>query len=314
MRPHRFLPVLGAAAGLVLCGSAEASEGPWTTVPGLHNLYIGTFYEQFSCFTLEGAQTPGCPRGAAAVAEPVRRVGAKGFYRTGLTPWADLAVSVPVMRSSSAATAAPYASTLGVGSVQARLRVRLGALGPVDVSGGVGVESGALHQSTRGRITNLGDGVTSVLGTLYAGSTGILGPGFYTASLDAAYAFRLPETTEAVGRIPADEVRLAAVFLYSLSDRFGVGASLDGQFRLWGEELDFAGLSSYGSADDSLRWTALHASQVKAGARLAMYPEENWPYLQVSAHRSVWAENNPVDTTVVEAAVGFDLGQRKEDG
>lgn len=309
----RFL-LLGAAVGaLGVSGTAHASEGPWTTAPGLHNLYFGAFYEQFSCFTFEGAQTPDCPSGAAAVEAPIRRVGAKGFYRTGLSRWADVAVSVPVVRASSAATAAPYATTLGVGSVQARLRARLGSLGPVDLSGSVGVETGALHQSTRGRITNIGDGVTSVLGTVSAGSTGLLGRSFYTASVDAAYAYRIPEADEAVGRIPADEVRVASAFLYGLSDRFGIGASLDGQFRLWGEDLDFAALASYGGADDSLRWTSLNASQVKAGARLAMYPVRHWPYLQVSIHRSIWAENNPVDTTFVEAAVGFDLGTRKED-
>lgn len=313
MRPHRFLLLFSFMVAVVCPRLAGASEGPWTTAPGLHNVYFGAFYEQFSCFTFAGAQTPDCPNGAAAVDEPIRRMGAKGFYRTGLSRWADVAVAVPVVRASSAASAAPYATTLGVGTVQARLRARLGALGPVDVSGGVGVETGALHRSTRGRITNVGDGVTSVLGTLYAGSTGILGKGFYTASVDAAYAFRIPETNEAVGRIPADEVRFASVFLYGLSSRFGLGASLDGQFRLWGEDLNFANLASYGGADDSLRWTSLNASQVKVGARLAMYPVRHWPYLQVSIHRSLWAENNPVDTTFVEAALGFDLGTRTEE-
>ncbi len=312
MRTRRF-PLLGAIVGLLgASGVADASEGPWTTAPGLHNVYFGTFYEQFGCFTSEGAQAPRCPSGAAAVEEPIRRVGAKAFYRTGLSRWSDVAVSVPVVRASSAATAASYATTAGVGSLQMRLRARLGAIGPVDVSSSVGVETGALHRSTRGRITNVGDGVTSLLGTLSAGSTGLVASGFYTASVDAAYAYRIPESDASAGRIPADEVRVASSFLYGLSDRVGVGASLDGQFRLWGEDLDFAALASYGEADDSLRWASLNASQVKAGARLAMYPVRHWPYLQVSVHRSIWAENNPVDTTFVEAAVGFDLGTRKE--
>ena len=308
-----FLTVAALVGLSVAPRAAQASEGPWTTARGLHNLYLGTFYEQFNCFTVDGMASEDCPDGSAAVEEPIRRVGAKVFYRTGLARWADVALSVPVVRASSAADGDPYATTLGLGTVQGRLRARIGALGPVDVSGGVGAETGALHADTRGRITNIGDGVTSVLGTLYAGSTGILGSGFYTASADVSYAYRLQEQVVDVGRIPADEIRFASVFLYGLSDRIGVGASLDGQFRLWGEDLVFAELASYGSADDSLRWTALNASQVKAGARLAMYPVRHWPYLQLSIHRSVWAENNPVDTTFVEAAIGFDLGQRKED-
>ena len=304
-----------STAVLALAGarSAAASEGPWTTTPGLHNLYFGTFYESFRCFTYADAPSEDCRGEAASVASPVRRVGMKGFYRTGLGRRVDVAVSVPLVRASSDADDPPYATTTGVGNAQARLRANLGAVGPVDMGAGVGFESGAFHRTTRGRITNIGDGVDSLLGTVYAGSTGLLGRGFYTASADVAYAYRFEQALGSTGRIPADEVRFSSVFLYGLSDRFGVGASVDGQYRLWGEDLDFGELfSSYGTSDDSLRWTSLDASQVKAGARVAMYPVGRLPYIQVSALRSVWAANNPVDTMFFEAAVGFDLGSRKE--
>ena len=114
-----FLTVAALIGLSVAPRAAQASEGPWTTARGLHNLYLGTFYEQFNCFTVDGMASEDCPDGSAAVEEPIRRVGAKVFYRTGLARWADVALSVPVVRASSAAEGAPYATTLGLGTVQA---------------------------------------------------------------------------------------------------------------------------------------------------------------------------------------------------
>jgi hypothetical protein len=187
----------------------------------------------------------------------------------------------------------------------------MGSLGPLDLASGAGIESGALHRSVRGRITNLGDGVTSALGTLYAGSTGLLGRRFYTASGDLSYALRLPELDSDMGRLPGDELRFSSVFLLGLNSRVGLGASTDGQVRLWGEPLDFAGLAAYGNSDDSLRWAVLDASQVKVGGRVVLYPTAQQPYLQLAGYRSVWARNNPIDTTLIEVAAGFDIGERR---
>ncbi len=306
------LPKLLVAAMLGgVAAPAVASEGPWTTSRRLHNMYAGLFYEQFQCFTLEAGSDPLCGENAAAVPAPVQRTGLKLFYRTGLTPRLDFAASVPFIHASSSERNDPsLATTTGLGLVQARLRRRIGSLGAVDLAAGAGVESGVFHRSTRGRITNIGDGVTSVYGSVYAGTTGLLGPRFYTFSTDASYALRVPEMESDIGRLPGDELRFSSVMLYAISSTIGLGASVDGQFRLWGEPLDFAQLASFGDDSDSLRWAALNASQLKVGGRVAIYPSENRPYLQLSAHRAVWSKHNPTDTTLVEVAVGFDAGRR----
>ena len=302
-----------AGAGARWARSAAASEGPWTTAPGLHNLYFGTFYESFRCFTYADAPSEDCRGEAASVASPVRRVGMKGFYRTGLGRRVDVGVSVPLVRASSDADDPPYATTTGVGNAQARLRANLGAVGPVDMGAGVGFESGAFHRTTRGRITNIGDGVDSLLGTVYAGSTGLLGRGFYTASADVAYAYRFQQALGSTGRIPADEVRFSSVFLYGLSDRFGVGASVDGQYRLWGEDLDLVVLFPHTGRRTipcvGPRLTRLRSRRVR-GWRCT--PWDAFPTSRCPLSDSVWAANNPVDTMFFEAAVGFDLGSRKE--
>ncbi len=301
--------ILGAA----LCATpALASEGPWTTLPGKHNIYTGLFYERFECFTLEGGNDPSCGSGAAAIPDPVQRVGMKLFYRTGLTRTLDVAAAVPIIRAASSNTESDdLAPTTGIGLVQARIRWRMGALGPIDIASGAALETGALHRQTRGRITNLGDGVTSAIGTLYAGTTRPLGARFYTASTDLGYAFRIPELEADIGRLPGDELRFSSVFLYALTSSIGIGASLDGQVRLWGEPLDFAELAAYSGTEDSIRWAVLDASQIKAGGRVALYPTGGRPYLQLSMHRAVWARNNPIDTTIFELAAGFDIDQRR---
>lgn len=308
-RPRNRAALLLTSMCVIPSGTALASEGPWTTAPGLHNLYVGVYHERFSCFTQDGAGDDGCGADAAPVSSPVNQTGVKGFYRTGLTRNMDVALGLPVARSYSES----MPTTFGWGTVQARLRWRLGDLGPVSVGTGVGLETGALHRASRGRITNLGDGTTGATGSLYVGSMGVLGPRFYTASADVSYAYRLTELTKDDVRLPADELRFSSVFLYALSQRIGVGLSLDGQFRLWGEELDFGELSSFGDADDSMRWAVLNASQLKGGARLALYATDRLPYLQLTALRALWADNNPTDTTLFEAAMGFDLGKRRAD-
>ena len=289
--------------------SALASEGPWTAREGTHNIYAGVFVEQFECFESEGKNDPKCGSGLP-VSSPVRQVGLKVFYRYGIDSQWDVAIAAPFSRSSMAGDPEGEAQepTTGVGLIETRVRRRLGSTGGVDWSTSLGLRSGALHKDTRDRLTNLGEGTTDLFGTLSMGSTGLLGPRFYTTSIDLTYYYRFPlQVDDTLGKIPGDEARASAVFDYAVSSRFGLGVGVDGFHRLSGADLNFAEIASYG--DD--RWAALQASQVKAGARFMLYPHGSMPYLQVSAQRVVWAKNNPTDATFIEVAMGTDLGGRK---
>jgi hypothetical protein len=289
---------------------ARASEGPWTTSPGLHNIYLGLMGERFQCFEADGARPESPCDSGLPTNTPVAQVGAKIFYRTGLTSKTDVAIGVPMGHSfSTKPTSNPqYESTTGLGLIQGRIRRRLGSLGDVGFAAGAGLQTGALHHSTRGRYTNLGEGSTDLTGTLYIGSTGLVLRRFHTTSMDLSYAYRLPQQVDSpVGRIPGDEIHATAVSLLAVSSRLGVGLSADGAWRLWGEQLTPSRLGVYG--DD--RWAALAAAQVKLGGRIVIYPGERSPYLQLSAMRAVWARNNPLDTTQLEIAMGMDLGRRR---
>ena len=293
---------------------ARASEGPWTTPKGLHNIYSGVFFERFNCYTLAGETADGCSDDAVAVESPVEKYGVKIFYRTGLTKRLDIAVSAPVIHATTQtpSSSANYAPTTGIGVVQSRVRARLPSVGGIDTAASLGVESGVFHAATRGRVTNVGDGTHGITGALYAGSTGLVGRRFYDASADLSYVFRVPLDSSDAGRIPGDELRFASVTNLGLGKVFGVGFSVDGQMRLWGEDLDPAALTaSFGGEDDSLRWASLAASQVKVGGRIVAYPGPRRPYLLAGISRAVWVKNNPTDTTFVEVATGFDIGRRK---
>ena len=293
----------------LLSTSVEASEGPWTTAPGLHNLYLGVMAERFECFDAKSEGKGDCAPGMA-VAAPVAKVGAKVFYRTGLSRKLDVAISVPVAHAytTESVDSPLYASNTGVGLMQGRLRYQFASLAGADVAASAGIRTGALHHSSRGSITNLGEGTTDLVGTVYVGHTALALRRFYTASMDVSYVYRLPEQTNTdIGRIPGDEVHFAAVSTIAVTPNLGVGASVDGNWRLWGEELAFSQLGKYG--DD--RWLALKASQVKVGGRVVFYPSGSLPYIQVAGMRAVWARNNPIDTTQIEIAIATDLGRRK---
>ena len=289
--------------------TAIASEGPWTTPMGRHNLYAGIFHEQFRCFEALGKQSSECGSGLP-VSSTVQHVGFKLFYRYGLNKKWDFAIAAPVGKSQMAepSNQEMQATTTGVGLVESRFRRRLGSTGPFDWSASGGVRTGALHRSTRARITNLGEGTTDFAGTVATGATGLLGPRFYTTSVDVTYYYRLPlQVDDELGGIPGDELRVSSVFDYAFTSRLGFGVSVDAFHRLSGVDLDFGNISQYG--DD--RWAALAASQVKVGGRMMLYPQGRLPYLQLGGQRVVWAKNNPTDALFVEVAMGTDFGGNK---
>ena len=294
---------------LLLMTSASASEGPWTTSKGVHNVYLGMFGERFHCFESGGKNSDDCRVGLPAPS-PVAQVGTKFFYRSGLGEKTDIALGVPLVRAFplEPSDSDKLETTTGVGLLEGRVRYRLGHFRDVDIAAGAGVRTGVFHHSTRGRITNLGEGSTDLVAILYAGSTGLLKRRFHTSSMDMAYYLRLPlETGTPVGRIPGDEIRFSAVSTVSVTSKIGLGLSADGNWRLWGEPLDFTKLDVY---KDNY-WASLAAAQLKAGARIVVYPGGHRPYLQFSAMRTVWARNSPLDTTFLEVATGMDFEGRK---
>jgi hypothetical protein len=118
--------------------------------------------------------------------------------------------------------------------------------------------------------------------------------------LGATYWLRAPLQPD--DDIPADEVSWAANALVSPSSSLGIGATVSGQHRLGGQTL---GAVTVDDPDD--QWAALQAQQIKVGGRIMLYSTAHRPALSLAVLRAVWARNNPIDTTLVELGVGWDL-------
>ncbi|MDP6933352.1 MAG: hypothetical protein QGG40_10570 [Myxococcota bacterium] len=289
------------ASTLVLTPAlALAAEGPWTTPSGLQEVYLGTGIERFEAFDTGNGSTQDVPY-------PVYRAGGKVFWRYGINSNLDVALDAPLLTSfapDAPASSSKFATTTSFEYLKTRLRVRLPSEGlPVDLAARAELRTGVLHRETRSRLTNLGEGTTDLGGTLSTGSMGLVGGFFYTFAVDAGYWYRFPLEQGDDGKIPGDEVLVSSFLQITPSEHLGFALMTDSFWRLSGEDF---GETEVEVKDNE--WAALRAAQTKVGGKLIVYPDGAWPQFVVSFARAVWARNNPVDTTVVELGIGFNLG------
>ena len=275
----------------LLMGSANAGDDPWIAPAKTTNFFVAVSGEQFQDFVADkGESKPG--------EYPIRTVGGKLYIRHSLGENSDLTLDLPFVTSwsSSPNPTGIYTQTTGIGLIQAELRHRwLEAISTRAV-----VRTGALHQSSRGRLTNLSEGTTDL--GLGLGTGGVI-PGnrqFYTIDLGGSYWFRFP--IQAGDEIPADEVSWTANILVSPNSNMGIGAAVSGHHRLGGQSLGAVVVNN--PAD---QWAALEAQQIKVGGRMMLYSTDDHPALCLTVLRAVWSRNNPIDTTLVEFGVGWDL-------
>ena len=276
---------------LLLMGSADAGDDPWIAPTKTTNFFVAVSGEQFQDFVAEqGDLKPGD--------HPIRTAGGKLYIRHSLGKNSDLTLDLPVVTSWSSGPnpSGLYAQTTGVGLLQAELRRRW----LETISTRAVVRTGALHQSTRGRLTNLSEGTTD-LG--FGIGTGGVFPGqkrFYTFDLGGSYWLRFP--IQSGDEIPADEVSWTTNMLVSPSSNMGIGAAASGHHRLGGQSLGAVAVSNPDN-----QWAALEAQQIKVGGRIMLYSTDDHPAICLSVLRAVWARNNPIDTTLVEFGIGWDM-------
>lgn len=280
--------------GLLLMGVASAGDDPWIAPAQTTNFFVAASSEQFQDFVAtKGKTIPGD--------HPIRTVGGKLYIRHGLGGNSDLTLDLPVAStwSSGPSQGEMFAQTTGFGLIQAELRHRWWDA----VSTRAVLRTGVLHQSSRGRLTNLSEGTTD-LG--FGLGTGGVFPGtrrFYTVDMGATYWLRFP--LQSGSDIPADEISWSSNLLVSPSSHMGIGVAVNGQHRLDGQTL---GNVTVANPDD--QWAALQAQQIKVGGRIMLYSTDQHPALSLTVLRAVWARNNPIDTTLIELGVGWDLRRR----
>lgn len=274
--------------------TAVAGDDPWIAPPQTTNVYVASVGERFANFV-------GTDLTPKAVQSPIYNVGGKVYVRHGLGSNMDFSIDAPFSRAwaSGGTSSGLYQPTMGVGLLQAELRRRwLGQDAPLSASTRLAVRSGVLHQSPRGRLTNLGEGTTDVGVGVGVGRLSIAGRSFVTLDAGATYWYRSALEDD----VPADEVTWSSNLTFSTSSKFGFGFASSGLHRLGGQDL---GAVSVVDADN--QWAALNAQQIKVGGRLSLYSSERFPSMSLSVLRAVWARNNPIDTTVVEIGMGWDI-------
>ena len=295
--------MLGMGWICLVPGLAFAAEGPWTTPTGLQDIYLGGGVERFQAFDKGDGSVQD-------VSYPVYRSGGKIFWRYGLGPMWDVALDAPFITSfapEAPADSEAFSRTTDFEYLKTRVRVRLPVDNlPFEVAARGEVRTGYLHQDTKGRVTNLGEGTTDLGASVSVGSIGLFGGMFYTLAVDGGYLYRLPLESGDSGKVPGNEVLLSSFLQVSPLEHMGFAILTDSFWRLSGE--DFGETEVKASANT---WAALKAAQTKVGGQVILYPGGARPQVVLTVARAVWARNNPVDTMVVELGMSFNLGSRR---
>jgi hypothetical protein len=286
----------------MLSSTARAGDGPWTLNPGDDSLYLGVAWFRYGTFDAGGGTEQELGEGISAFsAHAVWTAGlADGLEFELVVPWETARVNDPTM--AQCVDAGDFCKTTsGLGDVGAALKLRLldelyGS--PVTIAAAAGARTGEAYAAHRDRLTTLGDGTTDFGAGLSLGRTDVVGArGWYRAGLWGWYWRRMPNTHVDGAKVPADEVSYTAEATISLHPRFGIGPALQGFQRLGGVDL-----TETRPASDP--WGALLAAQVQAGAKFGVYTEDGMS-LSVGVLRTIYARNNPTDTTVVSVGLGW---------
>lgn len=291
---------------LLAVKAALAGDGPWTLGPGEHNAFLGYDYYRYGHLDAGGHEAP-LPTGLTAS-------GLTGVGTFGVRDGVEVELKLPYERvrandpdAEGCVTDRPEdwcRTTAGLGDLGGQLKLR--ALNelygpPVTLAINLGFRSGEAYAARRGRLTTLGDGQTDVGLGLSSGRTDVLGQGWYRASADLWYWRRFANATEGDQKIPADELSGAVAALFSLWPSFAFGPAAHGFWRLGGVDVAQADFN------DLDVWASLDARQVQVGGKLGVYSSGRGPTVSLTVLRTVLAHNNPSDTLVISAGLGWFL-------
>lgn len=300
---------------LWLLSVAFAGDGPWTLDAGASNLYLGLSQYRYQTVKVGGGGTADLDGGLSSVS-------ATGVATVGLMPHAELEAIVPVTRvrhlhpdgelCTGPNRPADWCDvTTSLANVQFAVKGRLldeAALRPFSLAVVGLVRSGEAYSEKRGRLTALGEGQTDIGAQVSIGRmASAMGAGWYRASLNVGYWYRLPLDTEQ-GKVPADDIVASSSMVVSPTRVLGIGPVADFFYRLGGEDL-----GAELDLTDPNGFAAVASSQVKVGAQAALFAERGLT-LTATVVTTVYAKNNPSDTMGIAIGVGWYRPPRTEEG
>ena len=262
------------------------------TLPkGAHNVYSGVSYGTWSSFESKGNEKS-LPQDAV-----VTQVLSQTHYTYGIHERFDVSITVPVSSVSvSELSGNMFETTTGLGQTGIGSSIGLFEQNSLQVTGAVGVYTGAFHAENRGRLTNIGDGSTQVRAGISVSQLWEVNSGYVNINARSGYIFKIPSTLDFDPKYPADDVT------YGLSvgggyKGYSASVFLDGFQRLNGVDYPAASVASMEG------FTALKASQIKVGLSDSLTINE-WT-LSGYVASSVMARNNPMDELIGGIGIGY---------
>lgn len=296
-------------AAALLAPAAKAGTGPWTLSGDDASVYVGGEYRTFARIVGGDGSVDG---ESTALPTPIRFVTVQGIVSYGLLDPLEVELAVPwVLGTAARADAAgcsdlgqrACATTSGLGSIQARAKIRLldeVERAPLSLAIGAHVRVGDAAHDVRARLTTPTEGQTDLGGFLALGRSGSFGGTTvsYSAWAEAGYLHRLPNATLSDQGVPGDEWGGAAELLVGVGPVVSLGPDLAFSTR---SGLDLAAVDMA----DPDRFAALAVTSVVAGGKLLVRSDHLWTFV-VGVSGTVYAENNPPDT------VSFSVGLNRQ--
>ena len=262
-----------------------------TLSKGTHSVYSSVSYGTWSSFESKGDEKS-LPQNAM-----VTQILSRTQYTYGIHERFDLSIVLPVSSVSvSELSGNMFETTTGLGQTGIGSNIGLFEQNSLQITGAVGVYTGAFHAENRGRLTNIGDGSTQLRAGVSASQLWEVNSGYVNINAKGGYIFKIPSTLDFDPKYPADDVT------YGLSVGGGykgytASVFIDGFQRLNG--VDYPATS----VDALDAFTALKASQLKVGLSDSITVSD-WTVSGYVAS-SVMARNNPMDELIGGIGIGY---------
>ena len=276
----------------ILLASITGMTAMAGTLPkGTHSVYSGVSYGTWSSFESKGDEKS-LPQNAM-----VTQILSRTQYTYGIHDRFDLSIVLPVYSVSvSELSGNMFETTTGLGQTGIGSNIGLFEQNSLQITGTVGVYTGAFHAENRGRLTNIGDGSTQLRAGVSASQLWEVNSGYVNINAKGGYIFKIPSTLDFDPKYPADDVT------YGLSVGGGykgytASVFIDGFQRLNG--VDYPATS----VDALDAFTALKASQLKVGLSDSITVSD-WTVSGYVAS-SVMARNNPMDELIGGIGIGY---------
>ncbi|MCB9670038.1 MAG: hypothetical protein H6734_11240 [Alphaproteobacteria bacterium] len=294
---------------LTLLATALAGDGPWTLAAGDTNVFVGVTSLRFTGFN-DGVERTPIALPTAIVATDLRAVVTRGLVRgveaEAQVPWRH--VRATQSESPGCTTDAPRpdfcVTSKGLADVVLKVKGRLldeAALRPLTVSLALATRIGEAYADERGRLTKRGDGQVDVGAQLSLGRTGALGSqGWYQVAATGSYFYRFPHqpAVDDQPKIPSDEVGGDGGFVVSPRGWWSVGPLVTHFSKLRGYNVTAAPLATLDG------FASLYGHQTKVGGRIGIHSADGFT-VSISGLATVFALNNPYDTTAISVGVGW---------